>query len=333
MEPKQELNKSEIDELKNNYVLNKLHYTRKYYNLFVKKIIYIPDENKSNNSELGDEYLCLGCFYKYIETNYNLMKKYYIMAIDKGNVDAMFLLAEYYEHKDKKYNFYDYNLYIQNDNYDKYNVYENTKFESRSINSDSGLIYKPGNRLHIDYNHSTLDAISKNLYYISHNLEQYKNLEFSAKRNPKFINGYAYNNNNKFQILNKINSCGVSKYRYTYTTDIDNNKFIRGKPNESKENIILLSNNAKTDKKFIIIDTKLLKGTRITIGELHSFFANIFKPIVNIRDINKIMRIFEYNMKHIIGNIMLCTPTTIIQNKMIEKNKRLKEDEVRERKK
>ena len=44
----------------------------------------------------------LGNYYKEI-TNYELMKKYYLMAIDKGHVDAMFNLGYYYETYEKDY--------------------------------------------------------------------------------------------------------------------------------------------------------------------------------------------------------------------------------------
>jgi hypothetical protein len=44
----------------------------------------------------------LGYSYQYIEKNYVLMRKYYLMAIKKGNVDAMYNLGFYYGNEGKK---------------------------------------------------------------------------------------------------------------------------------------------------------------------------------------------------------------------------------------
>jgi len=45
----------------------------------------------------------MGVYYKYGEKNYDEMKKYYIMAIEKGNSDAMFNLGYYYENTEINY--------------------------------------------------------------------------------------------------------------------------------------------------------------------------------------------------------------------------------------
>jgi tetratricopeptide (TPR) repeat protein len=53
------------------------NFSRKIYDLFVRKIIFDPTD--------GDDLLYyLGVYYKYIERNYDLAKKYLLMAIDKG---------------------------------------------------------------------------------------------------------------------------------------------------------------------------------------------------------------------------------------------------------
>jgi hypothetical protein len=43
----------------------------------------------------------LGKYYHYIEKNYDEMKKYYLMAIEKGNCEVKQNLLEYYENKYK----------------------------------------------------------------------------------------------------------------------------------------------------------------------------------------------------------------------------------------
>ena len=45
----------------------------------------------------------LGLYYKKIEKNYDLMKRYYLMAIDKGNLKAMNNLGFYYQEVEKNY--------------------------------------------------------------------------------------------------------------------------------------------------------------------------------------------------------------------------------------
>jgi len=49
--------------------------------------------------ELNHSYamLYLGRYYQYIEKNYELMKKYHLMAIDLNNSDAMYYLGCYYK--------------------------------------------------------------------------------------------------------------------------------------------------------------------------------------------------------------------------------------------
>jgi len=53
-----------------------------------------------NNSKAMNN---LAGYYQYIEKNYDLMKKYYLMAIQLNNPDAMYYLADYYETIEKNY--------------------------------------------------------------------------------------------------------------------------------------------------------------------------------------------------------------------------------------
>ena len=63
------------------------------YHLFIKNIVFEP--------ELSIEMLYLGYYYNNIEKDYNQMKKYYLMAIDKGDVNAMTNLVVYYKNENK----------------------------------------------------------------------------------------------------------------------------------------------------------------------------------------------------------------------------------------
>ena len=43
-----------------------------------------------------------GLYYQTIEKDYHLMKKYYLMAIEKGHSDAMFNFGLYYQTIEKR---------------------------------------------------------------------------------------------------------------------------------------------------------------------------------------------------------------------------------------
>jgi hypothetical protein len=101
------LNNKEIDDLKelfknrfnNSFIDN---YSRKYYNLFFRGAVFEPD-NCSNNS---DDLYYLGVYHQYCHHNclifnciistYQLSLKYYSLAVEKGNSNAMYNLAIIY---------------------------------------------------------------------------------------------------------------------------------------------------------------------------------------------------------------------------------------------
>jgi hypothetical protein len=89
MENQSELNETEFYEMKLIFYLNENYYTRKNYNLFIKNIIYEPDEK-----DPGNDYFCLGHYYA-LNYNYKLMIHYLLLAIEKDNVDAMCDLGHY----------------------------------------------------------------------------------------------------------------------------------------------------------------------------------------------------------------------------------------------
>jgi hypothetical protein len=100
------LNEKEIDELKNIF-LEKCeipiicNYSRKFYNLFIKNIIFEP------SNDITDDLYFLGVYYQFFSINYSLAKKCYRQAIEKGAKrpgeatgeasSAMFNLGYYYE--------------------------------------------------------------------------------------------------------------------------------------------------------------------------------------------------------------------------------------------
>jgi TPR repeat protein len=69
-----------------------------------KKIIDLFNHDIIEEIDDDKYWRYIGLYYgKKIEKDYDLMKKYYLMAIDKGNDDAMYNLGHYYQFKEKNY--------------------------------------------------------------------------------------------------------------------------------------------------------------------------------------------------------------------------------------
>jgi len=88
-----------ITKLKQNYLkyikIENETSLEKIYNLFINNIFEEPSKDI--------EYLYYGVYYQKIEKNYDLMKKYYLMAIELNHSDAMNSLAFYYKNTEKNY--------------------------------------------------------------------------------------------------------------------------------------------------------------------------------------------------------------------------------------
>jgi len=69
--------------------------------LFV--LIMNGDFNRDFDSMDSNELHYIGTYYHHVEKNYDIMKKYYLMAINKGNTMAMYRLGYYYHFVEKKY--------------------------------------------------------------------------------------------------------------------------------------------------------------------------------------------------------------------------------------
>jgi len=105
--------KTEIQEIKELYeteklviqdALDKTEFNIGVYYNFIEinydeaKKYYMMAIEKGNNYAMNN----LGCYYHFIEKNYELAKKYYMMAIEKDDEYAMTYLGNYYE-KQKNY--------------------------------------------------------------------------------------------------------------------------------------------------------------------------------------------------------------------------------------
>ena len=94
--------KNILSKHKSNYSKIPIESIKKIHDLLVNNMIYNP---------LNDiEMYYLGWYYKHIEKDYANMKKYLLMAINKGNTYAMYSLGLYYHHIDKNLMNDDHNL-------------------------------------------------------------------------------------------------------------------------------------------------------------------------------------------------------------------------------
>jgi hypothetical protein len=93
------LENKEINELKDVLENKCLSYSdninfRRIYDLFINNVI--PELN-TNNKDYIDNLYYLGVYYQYIKNDYDLMKKYYFMAIGRGYLLAVWNMESYYE--------------------------------------------------------------------------------------------------------------------------------------------------------------------------------------------------------------------------------------------
>jgi TPR repeat protein len=101
-----------------------LYYWRKIKDYDLMKKYYLMAIEYGNDKAM----FYLGCYYEGVEENYDLMKKYYLMAIECGNDKAMFYLGKYYDKKGVTYD--DIELII------KYHLDVNINYNIKIILSD-----------------------------------------------------------------------------------------------------------------------------------------------------------------------------------------------------
>jgi hypothetical protein len=105
---KELLLRDEIDELKlENKKLREDIITLKEDIKYIKQFLKININNSIEKEKIqvdkSEDIYKLGYHYQYTEQNYELMKKYYLMAIDKGHIDAMNYLGHYYQEIEHNY--------------------------------------------------------------------------------------------------------------------------------------------------------------------------------------------------------------------------------------
>ena len=163
------------------------------------KKYYLMAIEKGNSVAMNN----LAIYYKEIEKDYDNMKKYYLMAIDKDNSNAMYNLGDYYEEIEKNY-----------DNMKKYYLMAIEKGDSNAMNN-LAIYYENIEKNYDESKKYYLMAIKKggsdainNLKNITSPLERYilyneHNISFDEEL-TKDIHIY----NNKLKI-SKNDSCGI----------------------------------------------------------------------------------------------------------------------------
>ena len=87
----------ELNDIESYYYGIYYNHHKKDYNEMKKYYLMAIEKGNVNAIE------SLAYYYRYVETNYDQTKKYYLMAFEKGNMDGILLLADYYSYNDKKY--------------------------------------------------------------------------------------------------------------------------------------------------------------------------------------------------------------------------------------
>jgi len=102
-----DLSNEEINELRKFFNKNNCYccyffsiHFREIYDLFINNKIFEPN---INNANYVDDLYYLGVYYENIKNEYDLAKKYYLMAIGKGSVNAIDNLGYHYQYVEKNY--------------------------------------------------------------------------------------------------------------------------------------------------------------------------------------------------------------------------------------
>jgi len=93
-----------VEEIKNHYNIDFYENNNNYIYTDVILKIYNNQINKLTQMELND-YIILNYigFYYHTIRDYNMMKKYYMMSIAKGNIASMYNMGYYYQYIEKDY--------------------------------------------------------------------------------------------------------------------------------------------------------------------------------------------------------------------------------------
>ena len=188
-------------------------------------IIYDLFKNSIKITNIDDDIVCLyyGVYYERIEKNYDAMKKYYLIAIEKGNTIAMNNLGFYYEHIEQNYDeVVKYYLMAIEKGHDGIKkqllVYYKNNMTSLDINNAVKILNKLGEHqlkyTYIEYGLNNNKHVDFNLLdnYICVNTIQYIVLKYINKLCDKKILYEKYNDILLLLYSIKQNKLNIPKY-------------------------------------------------------------------------------------------------------------------------
>jgi len=254
------------------YIINILEkYDLKYVKIENEKSlekIYNLFKNIFEEPSTVIEYLYCGVYYENVEENYDLMKKYYLMAINLNHSDAMNYLALYYEITEENYDLMKkyYLMAIELNHSDAMN-YLALYYEENEKNYD---LMKKYYLMAIKLNNSS--AMSNLADYYEENEKNYDLMKkyylmsielnnSSAMYNLAFYYQFTEKNYDlmkKYYLMAiKLNNSDAMNYLALYYEDIENNdqSFVELYKYEDKEYFIKLfnykfENNINLDQKY-----------------------------------------------------------------------------------
>ncbi|GAJ00711.1 unnamed protein product, partial [marine sediment metagenome] len=204
--------------------------------------------------------------YQYIKKNYNLMKKYYLMAIELNHSDAMYNLALYYKYAEKNY-------YLMK----KYYLMAIELNHSDAMNS-LALYYKYAGKNYDLMKKYYLMAIELNNSNSMYWLAQY--YEYTEKNDQSFVELYKYEDKEYFITLfnDKFKDNINLDQKYYYS-------FLQWKSEKISETVKI--------KQYI------LRKTNIFPKNYNVKYLNHFNKIVNLKDTKLPKDILDFIAGHL----------------------------------
>ena len=203
-----------------------LHYLGLYYygNDYEKYNYYM---NRGCDKGFFGSMKSLGLYHQFESKNYDLMKKYYLMAIELGDAKCMDNLGYYYQHIEKDYEMMKlyYTMAIENNHINAmYNLgvyYQFTEFNCELM---MPLYLEAIENGHV----KCMDNLG---YYYQYNVKDYKLMKKyylmaieNGCDNANYNLGYYYKNKGKYEMMEKYHLMAINNDACFYSLEIYYNK-------------------------------------------------------------------------------------------------------------
>jgi len=249
----------------------------KIYNLFKNNIFKEPSTDI--------EYFYYGVYYQYTEKNYDLMKKYYLMAIELNNSNAMYYLALYYQYIENNYELMKkyYLMAIELNNSD---AMDNLAHFYDTFEKNYDLM-KKYYLMAIELNHS--DAMNNLAFYYQLTEKNYDLMKKYYLMAIELNNSNAMNNLGfYYKITEKNDQTFVELYKYEdkeYIINLFNYKFENNINLDQKYYYSFLQWKSEKISDIVKIKQDILRKTGLFPINYNEKYLNHFNIIVNLKNV------------------------------------------------